>query len=193
MPRTSEPPVEPFGADLQPAVEIHDGLVLRPFERGDVDVVRAAFNDVDIMRWHHFRIDSDDEAIEWIDQTLGNWMAGTAAHWLIESEGRGVGRICLHVDAERATGEIAYWLLPVGRGSGAATRAAHWVTNWGHGRGIHRIVLQHGATNRASCAVADRLGYAAEGVARGAEFHDGVWSDVHLHAHLSTDPLLAFD
>lgn len=191
MPRTSAPVVDPFGADEQPVVEPVDGLVLRPFERGDAPFVEAAFSDADIMRWHHFRIDTTEEAIEWVDRTVATWITGAAAEWLIAHEGLAVGRVALHADAERGTAEIAYWLVPEGRGRGCGTQAARWVTSWAHARGFHRVVLQHGVENTASCRVADRLDYRVEGIARGAEFHDGVWSDVHQHAHLAGDPLPA--
>lgn len=193
MPRTSAPVVDAFGADEQPALQPAEGLVLRPFERGDAAFVEAAFSDADIMRWHHWRIDSTDEAIEWIDRTVETWATGTMANWLIEHRDVPVGRVALHAEAERGTAEIAYWLIPAGRGHGCGTQAARWVTQWAHGRGFHRVVLQHGVENVASCRVADRLGYRVEGIARGAEFADGVWHDVHQHAHVTGDPLGPFD
>lgn len=44
-----------------------DGLLLRPWQPRDADVVIKAFAEADIQRWHMRRIDTDAEAAEWIE------------------------------------------------------------------------------------------------------------------------------
>ena len=63
------------------------------------------------------------------------------------------------------------------------------MTEWAHGLGVHRILLQHAVHNAASCAVADRVGYRPEGTARQLALHDDGWHDMHQHAHVAGDPL----
>lgn len=188
MPRTIDPVVTDFGSGEQPAFDLGDQLRLRPFTFGDEPIVHAAFNDPDILRWHHFRVDVTVEATAWIERARANWESGFKADWLIEERGNGLGRVGLHVDAMRGTAEVAYWLLPTGRGRGLATRGAGAVTNWAHELGFRRVLLQHSVRNAASCAVALRLGFQAEGTARQSDLHDDGWHDMHQHAHVADDP-----
>ena len=63
------------------------------------------------------------------------------------------------------------------------------LTRWGHDDlGLHRIELQHSTVNEASCRAATAAGFLPEGIRRGANLHDDGWHDMHLHAHLSSDP-----
>ncbi len=189
MPRTIDPVVTVFGSGGQPTFHLGDGLTRRPFTPSDESIVRAAFSSPDIVRWHHFRVDTTEEATAWIDRTRTKWVEAEQADWLIEEDGVGVGRVGLHVDAMRGNAEIAYWLLPGGRGRGLVTIAAHALTAWAHDLGFHRIVLQHSVHNSASCAVAVRLGYSSEGTARQQDLHADGWHDMHQHAHVVGDSL----
>lgn len=189
MPRTIEPVVTRFGSGDQPRFDLGDGVTLRGFVSADEAIVRDAFTDPDIVRWHHFRADTVADAAAWIERTRANWVARTKADWLIEEDGAGMGRVGLGVDSLRGTAEIAYWLLPTGRGRGLVTRCAGAITTWAHDLGVHRILLQHSVRNSASCAVAGRLGYRAEGTARQLDLHADGWHDMHQHAHVADDPL----
>ena len=53
--------------------------------------------------------------------------------------------------------------------------------------GLHRIWLVHSAQNVASCRVADRAGFTAEGTMRDQARHADGWHDMHLHARLAWD------
>ncbi|CAL9539673.1 hypothetical protein SUDANB145_04195 [Streptomyces sp. enrichment culture] len=86
---------------------------------------------------------------------------------------------------------VGYWVLPEARGRGVATRALLLAAEYAFtGLGLHRLELGHGMGHGASCRVAERCGFRAEGVLRGAMFeadrHDA-FRDVHLHARLATD------
>ncbi len=189
MPRTNAPVVTAFGSGDQPVFDLSGGLALRSFAPGDEAIVHAAFTDPDIVGWHQFRIESATEAHAVIEQTRSKWAAGARADWLIEEDGDGVGRVGLHADAMRGTAEVAYWLLPRGRGRGLATKSVRALTEWAHGIGFHHILLQHSVHNVASCAVAERLGYRFEGVSKESHFHADGWHDMHWHAHVAGDPL----
>ncbi|MET7707718.1 GNAT family protein [Micromonospora sp. NPDC005413] len=60
---------------------------------------------------------------------------------------------------------------------------AQWVDRWP----LHRLALEHSTANTASCRVATRAGFRAEGVLRGSVRHADGWHDMHLHALLATD------
>lgn len=55
--------------------------------------------------------------------------------------------------------------------------------------GLFRLELGHRMNNPASCRVATRAGFPAEGVQRQKLVYDGVRHDVELHARLATDPV----
>jgi ribosomal-protein-alanine N-acetyltransferase len=50
--------------------------------------------------------------------------------------------------------------------------------------GLHRLDLQHAIANAASCRVAEKTGFAVEGVRRSAWLLPDGRHDVHLHARL---------
>jgi [ribosomal protein S5]-alanine N-acetyltransferase len=170
----------------QPALDVGQGLLLRPFLDGDIAAVCAAFADPDIQHWHSFRIDSDDEAMAWIEQRRAAWREETGVEWaIVDESGAVVGRVGLHLDVQRGNAEIAYWLLPHTRGRGVATRAVGAVTSWTHEwLGLPRILLQHSTQNTASCGVAMRSGYLVEGTHLHQDLHVDGWHDMHIHAHV---------
>ena len=65
--------------------------------------------------------------------------------------------------------EVGYWTAPNARGRGVATEALGVLARWAFGAlGAHRLELYHATENVASCRIADRCGFAYEGVARAA-------------------------
>jgi RimJ/RimL family protein N-acetyltransferase len=83
---------------------------------------------------------------------------------------------------------VSYWVLPVARGRRVASRALGALTEWSFRTlGLHRLALSHSTANVASCRVAQRAGFAAEGTKRGEGRHADGWHDMHLHARLRTD------
>ena len=79
-------------------------------------------------------------------------------------------------------------MLPAARGRNVAARALGALTEWAFSKlGLHRIELVHSVANQASCRVADKAGYLAEGTKRQQTLHADGWHDMHLHARLRTD------
>jgi RimJ/RimL family protein N-acetyltransferase len=102
---------------------------------------------------------------------------------------RVLGQISLRtVNLDEGTAEVSYWVMPAARGRGVAHRALATMTTWAFEvLGLHRIEVLHSTQNPASCRVADRAGYIAEGVKRSEALHADGWHDMHLHARLATD------
>ncbi|GAA2028475.1 GNAT family N-acetyltransferase [Polymorphospora rubra] len=174
----------------QPHLIVDDGLVLRPWRVDDAVVVRAAFDCPVIRRWHARRIDSDDEAREWIAGWAGRWADETDASWaVVDGRDAPVGQVGLRtVSLSEGVAQLSYWVLPAARGGGVAGRAARAMAAWTFGTlGLHRLELRHSVGNLASCRVAGRAGFGLEGTARGATLHADGWHDMHVHARLRTD------
>lgn len=68
--------------------------------------------------------------------------------------------------------------------------AVNSICRWGYDAlDLVRIGLLHSTHNTASCRVAERSGFALEGVTRSSyRYADGRLHDEHLHARLRTDP-----
>jgi [ribosomal protein S5]-alanine N-acetyltransferase len=64
--------------------------------------------------------------------------------------------------------EIGFWLVPEGRGRGAATTAVRLACDWAAGEwGIERFDAHSDADNPAAHAVLERNGFSREGLLRG--------------------------
>ena len=180
-------PAGSLGAREQPHLRVRPGLTLRPWRDDDAPAVRAAFDCPRIQRWHVRRLDSDDEAREWTAQWAGRWCDETDASWaIVDADDRPVGQVGLRrVLLAEASADVSYWVLPAARGRGIATEALRTLTRWSFAAGLHRLALEHSTANAASCRVATRAGFAAEGVLRESVRHADGWHDMHLHARLA--------
>lgn len=174
-----------------PRLPVDDQLSLRPWRAGDAEVVRAAFDVPDIQRWHARRLDSLDEARDWIAMWPTRWREETAASWAIVDNraDEPIGQTGLReISLLEGLSQVSYWVLPDARGAGVAVRAARALTAWTFDvLGLHRISLEHSTANEASCRVASKLGFAVEGTLRGSARHADGWHDMHVHARLRTD------
>ncbi|GIF06327.1 GNAT family N-acetyltransferase [Actinoplanes siamensis] len=117
--------------------------------------------------------------------SAGSDGGGSAA----SDSGRAVGQISFRrIDLDGGSAEISYWVLPGSRGRRIAPRALSALTNWAFtDLGLHRLELNHSTANTASCRVATRAGFPAEGTKRAEARHADGWHDMHQHARLATD------
>ena len=180
-----------IAAQEQPVLAAGVDVEMRPWRAADVPFALEAFTDAGIQRWHLRSMDSVAEAEAWIAGHAVAWQAETSATWAIaRPDGGGgavLGRISLYVkDLRSGAGEVSYWVLPGSRGAGLAGRAAATVATWAIDEvGFHRIELMHSTQNPASCRVAERAGFTAEGVLQEALLHADGWHDMHLHRRLA--------
>ncbi|QMU73958.1 GNAT family N-acetyltransferase [Streptacidiphilus sp. P02-A3a] len=184
-------PVGSLAARPQPVLAAEGGMLLRPWELDDAPAVMAAYQDAEIQRWHVRRADRPAEAREWIEGWQGAWAAETDAHWAVVDADSGVllGRAALRVLAfADGNAEVAYWTVPAARGRGVAPRAVEAMASWAfETAGFQRLGLQHALANAASCRVAEKTGFQAEGVRRSVWLHQDGRHDVHAHARLRSD------
>lgn len=173
----------------QPELPADGGLVLRPWTAADAVALVSLYADPAVQHWHSFAVDTEDEARAVIGRWRGRWLTETGAHWAVTTgDGSVVGRVgLLSMSLQRGTGECLYSTMPAVRGQGVAVRAVKALCQWTFGIGLHRIELRHSLKNPASCRVAAKAGFAAEGIERDGERHADGWHDMHVHARIATD------
>ena len=156
--------MSPLPADLG------DGAILRLLEMSDLEEVWAA---VDASRerlepWMPW-IDATrtvDDQLAWLRTVVND--TGSLDGGGMFVEGRYVGGAGLTWDPFRVKGEIGYWISGAYEGRGIVTRAARALVDLGFREiGLHRIEIRAGVDNTRSRAVAERLGFVQESVARG--------------------------
>lgn len=151
----------------------------------------AAFECPDIQRWHVRRMDTPEEAHDWIAGWATRWDIETDASWAIADnrDDQPIGQVGLRaISLFESSAQLSYWVLPAARGTGVAVRATRALMRWAFDIvGLHRVSLEHSTANTASCRVAAKLGFEVEGTLRGAARHADGWHDMHKHARLRTD------
>jgi len=181
-------PAGSLAARPQPTLTAGVGTLLRPWSLGDAQAVLDAFHDAAIQRWHVARADSLAEARAWIEGWRGGWAAETAAQWAVVEAETDVllGRAALkHLKFGDGRADVAYWTVPAARGKGVCPRAVDAMASWAFDvAGFHRLDLEHAVANTASCRVAEKTGFATEGVLRSAWLLADGRCDVHAHARL---------
>ena len=168
-------------------------LVLRPPRRNEAAAALAMLTDPDVAQWNPAPLVVDlPSSRAWCERG-GDWASGGHATFSIvdASTGGYLGNISLfEIDLEHAVGSIGYRLVAAHRGRGIATASLAAIRDWAfRDVGLVRLQVFHAVPNAASCAVAERCGFALEGVLRsGSVFGDGERYDEHLHARLASDP-----
>jgi RimJ/RimL family protein N-acetyltransferase len=175
VPRRLAPPAPPLADDL---------IRLDPLERALAGE----------MRWvERFTMlpTSPDPAFlaEWLGRYEDGWETGDRAGFAIRADGRAVGFAAyVRLELDGGQGEIGYVVAPAARGRGIASRAVALLTRWGFDElGLRRIELRIDPANSGSVRVAERSGYALEGVLRSVAFKEGLRADVGVWSRLASD------
>ncbi|MFJ3171777.1 GNAT family N-acetyltransferase [Streptomyces roseus] len=194
VPAPALPPVVPPGrmaARPQPVLDLPGPFHLRPWTPYDAPALVESCHDPEIRHWNRTPVLTPAGAEERIARWQERWRAEAAAVWAVAPSGGGlpVGLIGVaDLDLPGGSGEIMYWLLPAGRGTGVMAGATARVSRWAFDElGLHRLRITHSVANPASCRVAEKAGFPLEGTMRGALLHADGWHDEQLHARLSTD------
>lgn len=189
---TDPPGAVPAAAGVEP-VEISAGQWhLRPPATEDAAEALAMLSDPLTVRWNPAPDVVDlERARAWCERG-GDWRSGNHATFSVldATSGRMAGNVSLwQVDLAARSASIGYRTAPWARGRGAATDAVGAVSRWAFGGlGLERIELPHAPDNLASCRVAEKCGFRAEGTRRGGyRAEDGTREDEHVHSRLATD------
>lgn len=146
-------------------------LMLRPFEHRDAPAVVKACTDERILRFTFMEEGTDDpQALEWIDRSNEWWPHGMPRFAITDATNDQVlGQIGIAVTAHHRSAEAYYWILAERRGQGVASAALGLVADWAFANGVERLYLLVHTDNEASNGLADRMGFAREGVLRAYE------------------------
>jgi RimJ/RimL family protein N-acetyltransferase len=171
----------PEAAILTAIPVLRDGsLVLRPVEERDVDAYVAAFvDDPELGRWAGFQEDPNEE---WVRTQLAKAAerraAGDFAELAIADAGSDafIGALALHHFGWRSGRlELGVWVVPGARRRGVARGALTLLLDWlVDEAGFRRVELHTTPDNERMCGLAERLGFAREGVLREREIERGV-------------------
>lgn len=111
-----------------------------------------------------------EDTLAFLKFVRAEYAAGQQFHCNVRYQGAVAGGMGLRMQRAHDTAEIGYWLGREYEGRGIVTRAARVLTETAMGElGYRRVALRAGVDNVRSRAVAERLGYAFEGVLRSAE------------------------
>ncbi|WP_336209687.1 GNAT family N-acetyltransferase [Nonomuraea sp. LPB2021202275-12-8] len=156
---------------------------LREWCEDDAPVVLRAFRSPDMRRQAAWPIVTLQDAVGWI----AGW-SGVGHAFAVTLDGQVAGNVAVTGVDGHDNGWVSYWTMPEARGRGVAAAATEELARWAFGeRGLYRLELGHRTGNTASCRVATKAGFLAEGVERGKLHYDGVRYDVERHARLATD------
>ncbi|MEV4443699.1 GNAT family protein [Streptomyces sp. NPDC049577] len=189
--------MNPVARTTLPATELTGlGLRLRLWREADAGAVVRAMNDRVFRDWNHLpgaELMDEAAALDYIRARAERWARGDQAAYCVTDGAGGavLGQVALQqIEPRMGHANVGYWLLPEARGRGVATRAVELLTRWAFtDLGLHRLDLGHAVGNDASCRVAERCGFAYEGLMRGfLPGPGGTYLDTHLHARLATDP-----
>ncbi|MDR8407495.1 GNAT family protein [Nonomuraea sp. 3-1Str] len=156
---------------------------LREWRADDAPAVLAAFQDPELSRQAPWPVVTVRDALGWI----AAW-DGVGHAFAVTLDGRVVGNVAVARIDDHANGWVSYWTVREARGRGVASAAVEELARWAfRERGLFRLELGHRVDNPASCRVATKAGFLAEGIERGKLRYDGVRYDVERHARLATD------
>ena len=176
----------------QPELRAHGGLVLRPWVPADAPALAELYADPAVQHWHGYALSTQEEALKMIEAWHERWLTERAACWALVGPGMSLaGQAGLLVmDLRAGAAECFYSTAPAFRGRGVAPSALEALASWAFPVGFHRLYLRHSVANPASCRVAVKSGFEAEGTERGAELHTDGWHDMHLHSRIAGSAMI---
>ncbi|HLI40023.1 MAG TPA: GNAT family N-acetyltransferase [Streptosporangiaceae bacterium] len=173
------------GMELRPSYPVRSRrLLLRPLRRSDAAALAAYRGLPEVCRYVPFE---PMDAGRIADRLAGEW-----ARTALDAEGQSltlgvelaatgdlVGDVVLFWHSrEHRGGEVGYVFHPGYGGRGYATEAVHALLHLAFDRlGLHRVIARIDARNRASAALAARLGMRQEAHLVRNEWFKGEWSD----------------
>lgn len=164
--------------------------MLRPFRIGDAGEVAAACTDPDIVRFTFMPEGlTDVGAQKWIELANEWWPRGHPRFAIVDSaDDRLLGQVGMAVDEHQRSAEAYYWVAPVARRRGIASRALGLVADWAFDESVERLFLLIHPENEPSNRLAERLGLTREGILRSYEPFKGDRPDLVSWSLLPHDP-----
>jgi ribosomal-protein-serine acetyltransferase len=174
-------------------IQIDENMHLRPFSESDARAMYELIlhNRDHLDRWLRWsgRIQTLDDTCALIERFATKYAAGDGFHAGIWEQDRLIGGlVCHYINRESSKSEIGYWLGAEFVGRGKVTRACRAViAELFEREKMHRIEIQCAVDNRASRAVAERLGFRLEGIKRESEWITMSFRDHALYSLLDRE------
>lgn len=153
---------------------------LRPLAPKDAEKLTEACQDAETQRW------TNVPPAYTLDMAHA-FIRGTECKWAMTDERDDFCGVIELRPRNDFLADLGYHTAPWARGQGFTTDAVVTVTEWAFGQGFHRIELKADVNNLASRRVAEKAGFAFEGVARGSQQLHGRFDDLAVYARLATD------
>jgi RimJ/RimL family protein N-acetyltransferase len=178
-----------------PAPPLADEVVaLRPWTEADVPEKLMVFADPTVQRFYwdqaHPYTEADARAF-FSEQEEARRLGVELNFAFVEPGDRDsiLGGGCIYeVDLEKRRAAVGYWLVPEARGRGLATRAVWLMARWAFEElATVRLELTCAPDNEASQRVAERSGFAREGVLRSYLPFKGGHRDTVMFSLLPTE------
>ncbi|WP_127475835.1 GNAT family N-acetyltransferase [Microbacterium sulfonylureivorans] len=165
-------------------------IALRPWLPTDAEALQRAFlstPDLD-TQLGGADLSSAASARVFLAESLSH--GDSRRNWAIVADGVAMGNVGLSAIEHRHDTAWAYYgLAESARGKVCAAAALAEAADWAFENDVFRIELGHRVNNPASCAVARRAGFIAEGIERQKLRYGDRRFDVELHARLRSDPV----
>jgi RimJ/RimL family protein N-acetyltransferase len=172
---------------------VTERLVLRPFGESDLEDLYSIQSRADVVRFIPYGVRSKAEVVDALAKMMKNDRLGSEQGPLAiaverTTDHRLIGSVTLWRDPEHRQGEVGYLFHPDAQGHGYAVEAVTAALDLAFGPlGVHRVYARVDARNRASAALASRLGMRQEAHLRENEWFKGEWSDELVFAILAAE------
>ncbi|WP_327253009.1 GNAT family N-acetyltransferase [Streptomyces sp. NBC_01244] len=174
---------------MEPITLTTERLVLRPLGAPDADEVYAALQDPAIQRWIPVSVPYERTHAESFVTRVPGGQNGSEYNFGVRlgADGPLVACVGLGPQGDNAH-EVGYWTVAGHRGRGYLPEALPAVLRWAFTElGCVRMIWRAGVGNDASRRVAEKAGFAIEGVARAGMEHHGTLRDCWTGAMLPSD------
>jgi RimJ/RimL family protein N-acetyltransferase len=160
----------PFRLPVSPPLLGDSVVSLRRAAPSDVSLLVAGSHDEDVVRWTFLPGGLDLASAAALQQRWDSMAVdGRARRYVVcaaaePSQGFGIVTLTLQDAEDPECADVAYWLLPAGRGRGLMTHAVQLLVAWAFAEAhCSRLALHTKEGNIASEAVARRCGFHAVG------------------------------
>ncbi|MGW0119527.1 GNAT family N-acetyltransferase [Streptomyces sp. NPDC003327] len=176
---------------MEPITLTTERLRLRNFLPEEVDVVYEICQDPDIRRWTTVPDPyGREDAAFFLNRIIPDgWRDDKEYGFAVEPLGGGplLAAASLHV-REPGVFEVGFWQTKEARGRGYMTETVRALAHWAFtGLGCTRLIWRAEVGNTASRAVAERVGFAFEGVQRAGLLNGGTVRDAWIASLLPSD------
>jgi ribosomal-protein-serine acetyltransferase len=139
------------------------------------------------------KIVDEDSARVFIQRFLDKLAASDGVLAFIQRDTQICGGVLLRtIDWQAKRTEVGYWIDKREAGRGLASRSVATIVRYAFDElSLDRVDLQAATTNKPSCRLAERLGFAREGTIRAASIMDGMAMDHAFYGLLRLDRKVA--